>query len=87
MIIGDGVYKFVKVLGGTLFGLYNQYTTKESIVAPLDDNRLLPHTLSFDDKRRTEMFLKDQIPSWFAIAGYVIIAIISTVTIPYIFHS
>ncbi|WJX41805.1 putative metal-nicotianamine transporter ysl7 [Trifolium repens] len=86
MIIGDGVYKFVKVLGGTLYGLYNQFTTKESIVAPLDDNRLLPPTPSFDDKRRTEMFLKDQIPSWFAIAGYVIIAIISTVTIPYIFH-
>ncbi|KAK2434136.1 putative metal-nicotianamine transporter YSL7 [Trifolium repens] len=88
MILGDGVYKFVKVLGRTLFSLYNQFITKESIVASFDDdqNRLLPPTLSFDDKRRTEMFLKDQIPSWFAIGGYVTIAIISTVIIPYIFH-
>ncbi|XP_045793728.1 probable metal-nicotianamine transporter YSL7 [Trifolium pratense] len=81
MILGDGLYNFVKVLGRTLYGLYNQF--KHSSVAPSQDLSL---TLSFDDKRRTEMFLKDQIPSWFAISGYVIIAIISTVTIPYIFH-
>ncbi|XP_045793720.1 probable metal-nicotianamine transporter YSL7 [Trifolium pratense] len=81
MILGDGLYNFVKVLGRTLYSLYNQF--KHSSVAPSQDLSL---TLSFDDKRRTEMFLKDQIPSWFAISGYVIIAIISTVTIPYIFH-
>ncbi|KAK2434123.1 putative metal-nicotianamine transporter YSL7 [Trifolium repens] len=88
MILGDGVYKFVKVLGRTIFGLYNQFITEKNIVASFDDdqNSLLPPTLSFDDKRRTEMFLKDQIPSWFAITGYVIIAIISTIIIPYIFH-
>ncbi|CAJ2629598.1 unnamed protein product [Trifolium pratense] len=81
MILGDGLYNFVKVLGRTLYGLYNQF--KHSSVAPSQD---LSPTLSFDDKRRTEMFLKDQIPSWFAISGYVIIAISSTITIPYIFH-
>ncbi|CAJ2628757.1 unnamed protein product [Trifolium pratense] len=81
MILGDGLYNFVKVLGRTLYSLYNQF--KHSSVAPSQDLSL---TLSFDDKRRTEMFLKDQIPSWFAISGYVIIAIISTITIPYIFH-
>ncbi|WJX19708.1 putative metal-nicotianamine transporter ysl7 [Trifolium repens] len=86
MILGDGLYSFVKVLGRTLYGLYNQFiiSKTQSSVAPSHD--ALPSTLSFDDKRRTEMFLKDQIPSWFAISGYVIIAIISTVTIPYIFH-
>ncbi|WJX14299.1 putative metal-nicotianamine transporter ysl7, variant 2 [Trifolium repens] len=86
MILGDGLYSFAKVLGRTLYGLYNQFVISktQSSVAPSHD--ALPSTLSFDDKRRTEMFLKDQIPSWFAISGYVIIAIISTVTIPYIFH-
>ncbi|CAJ2654239.1 unnamed protein product [Trifolium pratense] len=86
MILGDGLYKFVKVLGRTLYSLYNQFITKDCSVPSDDPNRLLPPTISFDDKRRTEMFLKDQIPSWFAIAGYVTIAIISTVIIPYIFH-
>ncbi|KAK2386476.1 putative metal-nicotianamine transporter YSL7 [Trifolium repens] len=86
MILGDGLYNFVKVLGRTLFGLYNQFVTKESIAPPHDPNGPLPPTLSFDDKRRTEFFLKEQIPPWFAVAGYVIIAIISIVTIPHIFH-
>jgi OPT family oligopeptide transporter len=86
MILGDGLYNFVKVLGRTLFGLYNQFVTKESIAPPHDPNGSLPPTLSFDDKRRTEFFLKEQIPPWFAVAGYVIIAIISIVTIPHIFH-
>ncbi|KAJ4713683.1 Oligopeptide transporter [Melia azedarach] len=37
-------------------------------------------------KRRTRLFLKDQIPSWFAITGYVTIAVISIITLPHIFH-
>ncbi|XP_074341960.1 putative metal-nicotianamine transporter YSL7 isoform X2 [Apium graveolens] len=40
---------------------------------------------SFDDQCRTEMFLKDQIPSWLAVSGYVIIAAISTAVLPQIF--
>ncbi|WJX51163.1 putative metal-nicotianamine transporter ysl7 [Trifolium repens] len=77
---------FVKVLGRTLYGLYNQFIISKTQRSISPSHDALPSTLSFDDKRRTEMFLKDQIPSWFAISGYGIIAIISTVTIPYIFH-
>ena len=86
MILGDGLYNFVKVLLTTLLGLYKQWKKKDIRAQSDDPNALLSPTLSFDDKRRTEMFLKDQIPSWLAIAGYVIIAIISTITIPLIFH-
>ncbi|KAK3406145.1 hypothetical protein EUGRSUZ_K02320 [Eucalyptus grandis] len=32
-----------------------------------------------------QLFLKDQIPTWFAVAGYVTIAAISTATLPHIF--
>ncbi|KAG5393486.1 hypothetical protein IGI04_023449 [Brassica rapa subsp. trilocularis] len=42
-------------------------------------------TISYDDKRRTKLFLKDRIPSWIAVTGYVIIAIYSIVTVPHIF--
>ncbi|XP_039688254.1 probable metal-nicotianamine transporter YSL7 [Medicago truncatula] len=86
MILGDGLYNFVKVLGTTLLGLKKQWKKKDIRAQPDDPNAPFPPTISFDDKRRTEMFLKDQIPSWFAIAGYVIIAIISIITIPHIFH-
>uniref|UniRef100_A0A6N2LLI7 Uncharacterized protein n=1 Tax=Salix viminalis TaxID=40686 RepID=A0A6N2LLI7_SALVM len=41
--------------------------------------------ISYDDQRRTQLFLKDQIPTWFAVAGYVAIAAVSTATLPHIF--
>ncbi|KAL4317293.1 hypothetical protein AHAS_Ahas15G0370600 [Arachis hypogaea] len=41
---------------------------------------------SYDDQCRTELFLKDQIPTWFAVGGYVAIAAISIATLPHIFH-
>lgn len=85
MILGDGLYNFVKVLGRTLYGLYKQCYQKENINSS-DQNGTIPPTLSYDDKRRTEMFLKDQIPTWFSLTGYVAIAIISTCIIPIIFH-
>lgn len=87
MILGDGLYNFVKVLGRTLYGLYKQcYKKDNNNNNSSDHNGTIPPTLSYDDKRRTEMFLKDQIPTWFSLTGYVAIAIISTCVIPIIFH-
>ncbi|KAJ8752163.1 hypothetical protein K2173_003771 [Erythroxylum novogranatense] len=88
MILGDGLYNFIKVLGHTLIGLYSQFCGKESgAVLPVAKNSPgNPPPLSYDDQRRTELFLKDRIPSWLAIAGYVIVAIISIITVPHIFH-
>ncbi|XP_041004268.1 probable metal-nicotianamine transporter YSL7 [Juglans microcarpa x Juglans regia] len=89
MILGDGLYNFFKVLGHTLFGLYHQLQHKDSAsVLSVSDDRsspVIPQSLSYDDQRRTQLFLKDQIPTWFAIAGYVSIAIISAATLPHIF--
>ncbi|XP_029128669.1 probable metal-nicotianamine transporter YSL7 isoform X2 [Cajanus cajan] len=81
MILGDGLYNFIKVLGRTIFGLYNQFSKKN-----LDTSSDSPSSLSYDDRCRIDMFLRDQIPAWFAIGGYVIIAIISVVVVPCIFH-
>ncbi|KAL5076982.1 hypothetical protein RYX36_015966 [Vicia faba] len=86
MILGDGLYNFVKVLGRTLMGLYNQWNIKDKGVESNDPNDPLSQIVSYDDRRRTEMFLRDQIPSWFAITGYVVVGVISIVTIPHIFH-
>lgn len=90
LILGDGVYNFVKVISRTILGLYNQFKRKDiGTVLPLADPSSSPDergpTVSFDDKCRTELFLKDQIPSWLAIVGYLGIAAISTATLPQIF--
>ncbi|GLT28730.1 hypothetical protein SLA2020_036390 [Shorea laevis] len=89
MILGDGLYNFVKVLTHTLIALQKQLKNKESrTVLPVNTSSpdSTPPPLTYDDQRRTELFLKDQIPTWFAIAGYVIVAVISIITLPFIFH-
>ncbi|XP_030952802.1 probable metal-nicotianamine transporter YSL7 [Quercus lobata] len=89
MILGDGLYNFLKVLSRTLLGLYKQLSKKDSgVVIPVAGNSSPQNTpsQSYDDQIRTQLFLKDQIPLWLAIAGYVTIAIISAATLPHIFH-
>jgi len=84
MILGDGLYNFVKVLGRTFIGLYNQFFKKDIETSSNDPDS--PSSLSYDDKCRIDMFLRDQIPAWFAITGYLTIAVISVVVVPLIFH-
>ncbi|XP_073044710.1 probable metal-nicotianamine transporter YSL7 [Primulina eburnea] len=89
MILGDGLYNFVKVLGRTILGLYQQIRDKNSgSVLPVGSNSSPSNTptLSYDDERRTRLFLKDKIPTWVAISGYIVLAIISAATLPHIFH-
>ncbi|CAN7099798.1 unnamed protein product [Brassica rapa subsp. narinosa] len=68
----------------TVVGLYKQFKDRDAF--PVND-RSTPTTLtiSYDDKRRTKLFLKYRIPSWIAVTCYVIIAIVSIVTVPHIF--
>ncbi|KAF5762537.1 putative oligopeptide transporter, OPT superfamily [Helianthus annuus] len=88
MILGDGLYNFFKVLGHTFHGLYRQMKGKKSESEIPVSRNSSPElaSLSFDDQRRTQLFLKDQIPMWIAIAGYLIIAAISIFILPHIFH-
>lgn len=88
MILGDGLYNFFKVLGHTFYGLYRQVKAKNSENdIPISRNSSPGLTaVSYDDQRRTQLFLKDQIPMWIAIVGYLVIAAISIITLPHIFH-
>ncbi|KAF3322300.1 putative metal-nicotianamine transporter YSL14 isoform X2 [Carex littledalei] len=86
MILGDGVYNFVKVMYHTLFALYKAWKSKSKLpTTDKDGNVVSAETVSFDDKRRTELFLQDQIPNKIALGGYVCVALISIVTLPHIF--
>ncbi|XP_047179270.1 probable metal-nicotianamine transporter YSL7 isoform X2 [Vigna umbellata] len=88
LILGDGLYNFVKVITHTLWGLYHQIQERkrENVLPVADQDSPSSPELSYDDRRRAQLFLKDQIPTWFAVAGYVAIAAISTATLPHIFH-
>nr|XP_019709332.1 probable metal-nicotianamine transporter YSL14 isoform X2 [Elaeis guineensis] len=89
MILGDGLYNFLKVLSGTISSIISIVRSKGSTsTLPVSDNGhsvTTTTTTSFDDQRRTEIFLKDQIPKSVAYGGYVAVAIISIATLPHIF--
>lgn len=87
MILGDGLYNFFKVLSQTIAGLFVKLQErKANLQIPVTEHSSPSKSQSFDDQRRTQLFLKDQIPLWFSIGGYVLIAAISTTILPHIFH-
>ncbi|KGN64213.1 probable metal-nicotianamine transporter YSL5 isoform X1 [Cucumis sativus] len=84
IILGDGLYNFFKVLTRTLSGLFDQLQRRrESEDFSMENSS--SSELSYDDARRKQLFLKDQIPIWFAVGGYVVIAVVSMNTLPHIF--
>ncbi|KAJ9166337.1 hypothetical protein P3X46_021109 [Hevea brasiliensis] len=74
LILGDGLYNFCKVLTQTVTSFYYQFHAKgnrtDLPVADIPSPKM--KKASFDDQRRTQLFLKDQIPTWFAITVIVI---------------
>ncbi|GAA0158064.1 transporter [Lithospermum erythrorhizon] len=85
MILGDGLYNFFKVLGHTFIGLYRQVQASK-LGLSVSGHHAANSSSLYDDQRRTEIFLKDQIPTWFAATGYITIAVVSIITIPHIFE-
>ncbi|KMS95823.1 hypothetical protein BVRB_004780 [Beta vulgaris subsp. vulgaris] len=89
IILGDGLYNFAKVSLRSMVGLYLEYKKKNSgAILPCtdrDSTEVSPDQL-FDDQRRTQYFLKDSIPNWAAVAGYVAIAVIAIAVLPHIIH-
>ncbi|XP_074569845.1 putative metal-nicotianamine transporter YSL12 isoform X1 [Curcuma longa] len=88
LILGDGLYNFFKVFGKTIIALVSQIKNKNSANAlgVSDDTSAYDTSpVSFDDQRRTQLFLSDQIPKPIAYGGYIAVAVISIVTIPHIY--
>ncbi|KAL3650637.1 putative metal-nicotianamine transporter ysl7 [Castilleja foliolosa] len=81
MMLGDGLFHAV----------YMIIVSVKSFIQQSSDKNLLNDTADgqltdYDEKRRNEYFLKDQIPNYVAISGYVVLAAISIGVIPQIFH-
>ncbi|CAL9136587.1 unnamed protein product [Musa acuminata var. zebrina] len=83
LILGDGLYNFVKVMGKSTAAFASQIRSRRS--ARTHTFAIDTSAVSFDDKRRTELFLQDQIPKPIAYGGYLLLAAVSTATLPHIF--
>lgn len=89
MMLGDGLYHVVHVLVKTLVNIVEQHRMKEKEPAVMNlhfrNNQTQESDVeNFDERRQREFFLKDQIPVWVAIPGYICLAGISVAVIPII---
>ena len=88
LILGDGLYNFIKVLIRTIAGFITMIQQNSKSMLPVSDigsSMSTTEDVSFDEERRTELFLKDQIPKSVAYGGYIAVAAISIGTLPQIF--
>ncbi|XP_047070563.1 probable metal-nicotianamine transporter YSL11 [Lolium rigidum] len=86
VILGDGLFNFMMVFYKTVKAFIQMYKNKSKSL-PVSDNGTPVATVeaeSFDDKRRNELFMRDQIPKTIAFGGYVILAVVTIVCLPHI---
>ncbi|KAI5015572.1 hypothetical protein ZWY2020_056962 [Hordeum vulgare] len=84
IILGDGLYNLVKIFVVIARGIcIGQLRKGDQPVQALQDNKNSRQLV--DDELQTEMFFKDKIPTWFAVSGYIVLAAVSTATVPTIF--
>ncbi|PKU64164.1 putative metal-nicotianamine transporter YSL9 [Dendrobium catenatum] len=89
LILGDGLYNFVKIMSITLSSMLSRYKQKKSktgklftnppFAAPTDDNLLL------DELQRNQLFARETMPSWVSFAGFAVLTTISIIAIPHMF--
>ncbi|XP_061339081.1 probable metal-nicotianamine transporter YSL6 isoform X3 [Gastrolobium bilobum] len=80
IILGDGIYNLIKIILITAREMWRTSFKQNSLPVVTESSEL-----QLEQKRRDEIFLKDRIPTWFAVSGYVGLAAISIATIPTIF--
>ncbi|XP_014751632.1 probable metal-nicotianamine transporter YSL9 [Brachypodium distachyon] len=78
LILGDGLYNFVKIIAFTvksLLGRSKLKNTKKEEDIPV-----------LDDLHRNEVFTRDSLPTWLAYSGYIALSVIAVIAIPLMFH-
>ncbi|KAK9104110.1 hypothetical protein Scep_020954 [Stephania cephalantha] len=84
LILGDGLYNLIKIIWVSLKELCNSRTKQDlPVVNEFQDDEDSKTLL--EQKKMDETFIKDSIPTWVAISGYVALAAISIATVPIIF--
>ncbi|XP_065847092.1 metal-nicotianamine transporter YSL3-like isoform X2 [Euphorbia lathyris] len=77
LILGDGLYNFFKILYFTARNIRGKHKTCK---IPEEQKNEAP-----EDLRRNELFMRETIPIWVALIGYIAFSIISIIVIPLMF--
>ncbi|KAG0525472.1 hypothetical protein BDA96_06G059600 [Sorghum bicolor] len=86
IILGDGLYNLVKIFVVIAREFCSMQSKKRDLpVQALEAEDDGSCEQLAEEKLQTEVFLKDSISPWFAASGYIVLAAISTATVPTIF--
>ncbi|XP_010537056.1 PREDICTED: metal-nicotianamine transporter YSL3 isoform X2 [Tarenaya hassleriana] len=81
LILGDGLYNFVKILVFTGWNIYSKMKNHNAVNSDSDN-----HKKTVADLKRDEVFVRDSIPLWVAVVSYGAFSVVSVVLIPMMFH-
>ncbi|KAK4748703.1 hypothetical protein SAY87_015289 [Trapa incisa] len=84
LILGDGLYNFLKILIITVVNIHGRVKSRSLGVDPARDRRG-SEGVRVDDKRQNEVFVRENIPLWIGFVGYAVCSVVSTIVIPTIF--
>ncbi|KAG8094677.1 hypothetical protein GUJ93_ZPchr0012g20547 [Zizania palustris] len=82
LIMGDGMYHFVKVTGVTAKSLHDRLNHKRVSSTVSDEGDMA----SLDDLQRDEVFKQGTVPSWTAYTSYFILGAVAVITVPIMFN-
>ncbi|XP_010919337.2 probable metal-nicotianamine transporter YSL9 [Elaeis guineensis] len=79
LILGDGLYNFLKILA---FIARNMHASSEN----KKPSKVVDHgTQVLDNLQRNEVFTRESIPLWLAYSGYAVFSVVSVIAIPFMF--
>lgn len=79
LILGDGLYNFLKITAITARNMHLAFTSRSLAPEPAHN------TMGLDDIHRNEAFMREKIPVRVAYIGYAIFTLISILSIPHMF--
>ncbi|KAG8661975.1 hypothetical protein MANES_01G051800v8 [Manihot esculenta] len=79
LILGDGLYNFLKIMSCTIMNIHGRLKSSNLDTDAVDDQH---NSL---DLKQNELFIREKIPMWIGVVGYVFFSIISTIAVPMIF--
>ncbi|KAF8095564.1 hypothetical protein N665_0330s0045 [Sinapis alba] len=79
LILGDGLYTFFKILYVTIVSINARVKNKPNDLDTVGDKKQQKF------RKEDENFLRDKIPMWVGISGYLTFAAVSTIVVPLIF--
>ncbi|KAM5574741.1 putative metal-nicotianamine transporter YSL6 [Rosa sericea] len=85
LILGDGLYNLIKIIGMTLKEIYNNISKRSNLPVVKEVLNGESSEELMEQRKRDEVFLKDRIPTWVAGSGYLVLGALSVATLPIIF--